>query len=78
MLDNQTLSLLWDRNTLTPYGVASNSTGKTSQVYFENQTSIRLKIEFVKSAHLGGIALWALGYENNVSWLWPTINELNQ
>jgi spore germination protein YaaH len=78
MLDNQTISLLWDRNTLTPYGIATSSAGKTSQIYFENQTSIQLKIEFVKSAHLGGIALWALGYENNVSWLWPTISTLNQ
>jgi spore germination protein YaaH len=78
MLDARTLSLLWDRNTLTPYGVATSSAGKTSQIYFENQTSIQLKLEFVKSARLGGIALWALGYENNVSWLWPTLRTLNQ
>lgn len=77
MLDDQTLSLLWDRNTLTPYGVASVS-GQISQIYFENETSIRLKLEFVRSAGLGGIAIWALGYEGNVPWLWPLINTLNQ
>lgn len=77
MLDSHTLSLLWDRNTLTPYGVSTQS-GQTSQIYFENETSIRLKLEFVKSAGLGGIAIWALGYEGNTNWLWPTIQELNK
>lgn len=76
MLEERTLSLLWDRNTLTPYGVASNA-GEISQIYFENDVSLRLKLDFVKSAHLGGIALWALGYDGNVSWLWPTLNTLN-
>lgn len=77
MLDEQTLELLWDRNTLTPYGISSDS-GQISQVYFENSTSISLKLDFVKSANLGGIAIWALGYEGNVNWLWPLIAKLNQ
>lgn len=77
MLDDKTLELIWDRNTLTPYGVASIS-GQTSQIYFENETSIRLKLEFVKSANLGGIAIWALGYEGKNTWIWPTIRSLNQ
>jgi spore germination protein YaaH len=76
MLHDKTLELIWDRNTLTPYGISTQS-GQTSQIYFENEPSIRLKIEFVKSARLGGIAIWALGYEGNNSWVWPTINTLN-
>jgi spore germination protein YaaH len=75
MLDDKTLELIWDRNTLTPYGIATIS-GQTSQIYFENETSLRLKLEFVKSANLGGIALWALGYEGTVPWVWPTIRKL--
>lgn len=75
MLDNQTLELIWDRNSLTPYGVSSAS-GTTSQIYFENPTSIVLKLDFVRSANLGGIAIWALGYEGNVNWLWPLISTL--
>lgn len=76
MLANHTLELIWDRNSLTPYGIASKS-GQVSQIYFENETSIRLKLEFVKSAGLGGIAIWALGYEGDSSWLWPSISSLN-
>lgn len=77
MIDEKTLELIWDRNTLTPYGISSES-GQISQIYFENETSIRLKLEFVKSAELGGIAIWALGYEGNNSWVWPVIHELNK
>lgn len=76
MLDDKTLELIWDRNSLTPYGLTEVD-GKISQVYFENETSLRLKLEFVKSANLGGIAIWALGYEGPNSWVWPTIRELN-
>lgn len=72
MINDQTLTTYWDRNTLTPYGITHDD-GSISQIYFENAASLNLKLELVKSAHLGGIALWALGYENNVPWLWPTI-----
>ncbi|TXH00675.1 MAG: hypothetical protein E6R05_06680 [Candidatus Moraniibacteriota bacterium] len=74
-LDNN-LEILWDRNTLTPYGISTES-GKHTQIYFENDVSIRLKLDFVSSSNLGGIALWALGYDNNVPWLWPTIDLLH-
>ena len=77
MLDDKTLELIWDRNSLTPYAI-STSSGKFSQIYFENATSIRLKLEFVKSAGLGGIAIWALGYEGNNSWVWPLIHTLTE
>lgn len=77
MLNEKTLELVWDRNSLTPYGTSTES-GTTTQIYFENEASLRLKLEFVKSSHLGGVALWALGYDNNVPWLWPTLSTLNQ
>lgn len=76
MLEDKSLELVWDRNSLTPYGISSQS-GQVSQIYFENETSIKLKLDFVKSAGLGGIAIWALGYEGNGSWVWPIINSLS-
>jgi len=77
MLNDKTLELVWDRNTLTPYGIASES-GQISQIYFENAASMKLKLDFVKSANLGGIAIWALGYEGQNSWVWPVIDTLNK
>lgn len=76
LLDERSLSLVWDRNTLTAYGIATSS-GQTSQIYFDNEVSLRLKLDFVRDAGLGGIAIWALGYDGGVPWLWPTIRSLN-
>lgn len=69
------LTSYWDHNTLTPYALSTDS-GTLSQIYYDNETSLSLKLELVKSAGLGGIAIWALGYEQNVPWLWPLINTL--
>lgn len=77
MLYDKTLELVWDRNSLTPYGISTDA-GTTSQIYFENEYSLRLKLQLVQSSNLGGVALWALGYDNNVAWLWPTLASLNR
>ncbi len=36
-----------------------------NQIYFENEASMKEKVALAKKYHLGGIALWALGYEDN-------------
>lgn len=35
------------------------------QIFYENQESLTKKLALVKKYHLGGMALWALGYEDN-------------
>jgi spore germination protein YaaH len=37
-----------------------------NQIYFENEESIREKIALAQKYHLGGVALWALGYEDKM------------
>ena len=33
------------------------------QAYFENEASLKIKIELAKQAQIGGVGFWALGYE---------------
>ena len=35
-----------------------------NQIYFENEASLSEKIALAQKYHLGGVALWALGYED--------------
>ncbi len=42
--------------------------------FFENARSINYKIDLVENLHLGGIAIWALGYEGDYPELWETID----
>lgn len=77
LIKQNTLELLWDRNSLTPYAIRREEGEIISQIYYESVDSIKLKLELVKQAELGGIAIWALGYEGDNQALWHTIKSLN-
>lgn len=69
------LSAHWSDVTLSPYLVFEKD-DKIFQIHFENAQSLEQKIKLVDSANLGGIAIWALGYEGNSQDLWTPINSL--
>jgi spore germination protein len=73
--DPKTTSLTtnWSNETLSPYLTFSDN-GQTYQIHYENSQSLSLKIALVHQANLGGIAIWALGYETPYQDLWETIS----
>ncbi len=52
-----------DAETHTIY--RDEDTGIYHQVFYPDETSTQTKIDFVKNQNLAGVALWALGYEDN-------------
>ena len=40
-------------------------TGMYHQIFFPDRISTQIKVDFAKSQNLGGMALWALGYEDS-------------
>lgn len=68
-----TLSALWSETTLSPY-IVYEKDEKIYQVHFENAQSLEQKIKLIESANLGGIAIWALGYEGGSQDLWTPID----
>jgi chitinase len=40
-------------------------TGTYHQIFYPDKVSTQIKVEFAKSQNLGGMALWALGYEGS-------------
>lgn len=69
------ISAQWSNLTLSPY-LSYEEDQKIYQIHFENAQSLEQKIKFVESANLGGIAIWALGYEGTSQDLWEPINSL--
>jgi spore germination protein YaaH len=69
------LSAKWSASTLSPYLVYEKN-DQIFQIHFENAQSLEPKIKLVESADLGGIAIWALGYEGVSQDLWTPINTL--
>lgn len=66
--------VLWDDLAKTPYFTyISEKTGSTRQVYFDNVESLKVKYQLVKNLNLGGIGIWALGYDEDKLELWNLI-----
>jgi spore germination protein YaaH len=63
----------WNEAALSPY-ITYTEDGKQYVLYYENSRSISYKLDYVNQLELGGIAIWALGYEGNNRELWDVIN----
>ncbi len=67
----------WDDTALCPYlSYIDPEDGQTYMIYFENARSIRYKLEYVNLLDLGGVAIWALGYEGMGRELWEEIGRV--
>lgn len=67
------LSASWSTLTLTPY-LSYVEDDKTYQIHYEDAASLKLKVDFIHQGKLGGLAIWALGYETPYQELWQTIS----
>ncbi len=52
-----------------------NETGKKIQIWYDDQKTLKAKYDFVLQQKLGGVYLWALGYDNGYYELWDAIDE---
>ncbi len=64
----------WDEDALSPY-IVYEEAGKTQFIYYENARSLSYKLDFVEQVGLGGIAIWALGYEGANPELWKVVSQ---
>jgi len=57
----------WDNTSDSPY-LYYYSGGVEHVVWFENDSSLAMKLQLVKQYRIAGIAFWRLGYENDDFW----------
>lgn len=62
----------FDENALSPY-ITYQQDGEFYTIYYEDPQSIAFKLEYARQLDLAGIAIWALGYEDNNRELWQAI-----
>lgn len=73
LIDNRSdLKTHWDEISLSPW-LSYRQSGAIKQIYYEDEKSILAKMEFIKSKNLGGIAVWAVGYEGKYDDIWNVI-----
>lgn len=62
----------WNDDALSPY-LSYVEDGEIFVIYYENSRSLSYKLDYVNQLDLGGIAIWALGYEANSRELWDVV-----
>ena len=78
LLENRKdLAVKWDKTAQSPWIVYRHN-GLIKQIYYEDNRSIAKKIELIKEKKLGGVAVWALGYEGDYEQPWIELNTLRQ
>lgn len=74
IIDQKRPQLFWDETSLSPVAIYQEQ-GEIRQIYYENETSLGIKYDFVNESGLAGIAIWALGYDGPYPHLWSLLAE---
>lgn len=63
---------IWDPGSHTPW-YRYQSDGVWHQVWYDDEESLGLKLDYINSENLGGAGFWALGYEGNNATIWKVV-----
>jgi len=64
-----------DEESYSKYIVTETDTpGRYYQLWFDDSTTLDRKMDFVQQQGLGGVGLWALGYDNGLPQFWQLID----
>jgi len=69
LIKEKKIEVNWDELSMTPW-LSFEEDGETRQIYFENNQSLRAKIDLVRQNKLAGYGFWALGYEGEDRSIW--------
>lgn len=64
----------WDQHSSSPYFIYTSG-GDTRQCWFEDEVSLAARYDMVLNKQMGGIGIWALGYDNGYDELWNLLQE---
>jgi spore germination protein YaaH len=69
LIKEKNLTVNWDELSMSPW-VSFEEEGETHQIYFENERSLKAKIDLVRQNQFKGFGYWALGYEGEDTSVW--------
>jgi spore germination protein YaaH len=69
----QTYGQQWDNNSATPYYMYNS--GGWHQAWYDDETSLSAKYDKVNQINIGGIGIWALGYDDGYTACWDAIRD---
>lgn len=69
-----TYSYRWDQHSQTPYFIYTEG-GYHRQCWYDDYYSLAKRYDMVNQKQLGGVGIWALGYDNGYNDLWQLLSE---
>jgi spore germination protein len=58
----------WHNESSTPYIIYYDESGDRHETWFENESSLELKLDLVNNSGVAGVAIWRLGFEDGGFW----------
>lgn len=74
LLEEKNIKEQWDSDAFSPY-LTYIDKGNIQTIFYENALSLSYKLDLVRETNMGGIAIWALGYEGSGPELWHVIRQ---
>ncbi|WP_027393663.1 glycosyl hydrolase family 18 protein [Aquimarina latercula] len=74
-MDSLKIPVQFDKKSSSSYLIIEDSSKKYRQLFFEDTTSLSIKYDWIKSNKIGGVGIWALGYDDGYTELWDLLNE---
>lgn len=74
-IDSLQLPIQFDTETSSSYIVLIDDVSGFRQIFFEDEKSLSLKYDWIKENNIGGVGIWALGYDDGYSDLWNLLHE---
>jgi len=74
LIKEKQLTSNWDELSMTPW-LEFEEDGEIHQIYFENEKSLKIKLDLVKQNQFGGVGFWALGYEGEDNNVWKLVRD---
>lgn len=65
---------LWDAGSRTPW-TRWQASGQWNQMWYDDAESLGLKYDLAKQYELGGVGMWAMGYQGSGPSLWSVIED---
>lgn len=74
-IDSLNIPIRFDSISSSSYIIINDSQNRYRQIFFEDEKSLSIKYDWIKNNKIGGVGIWALGYDNGYSRLWDLLTE---
>lgn len=74
-IDSLGIATQFDSKSISSYIVVKDSLDHYRQLFFEDVKSLSIKYDWIKDNKIGGVGIWALGYDNGRKELWNLLSE---